>query len=164
MEAAPQVMVEVDSLSVANMRRDLRMFAPLLLGTVDTLLREQGQPIVDEAAARLRALAQTHGVDRFGDPDDAADQYKVRITSKGLVQLVNKSRGASILEFAGKTNQYTHTDRGRTLVNTLNERYGQPGRLLWQAWDEHSEAVQAKVVAIVHDAEAALQRLLDAAV
>jgi hypothetical protein len=85
-----------------------------------------------------------------------AEGYKVQRRGSSF-KIVNRTRGAMILEFAA----VPHCPQGVSLVNTLNEKYGAPGRILWDAWDTMEGWVTDRVASIVRDAESELDRLLD---
>jgi hypothetical protein len=72
-------------------------------------------------------------------------------------------RGAlsAILEFYGKV-QPGQTTRAQSCTKTLNERYGQPGRFLWSAWDSQKATAIPRIEAAVRTAEKQLQQTLDA--
>jgi len=71
-------------------------------------------------------------------------------------------RRAAIFEFIGS--QYAGTrPQVLGLIASLNERYGQPGRFLWAAWEQIGARVLEDIEAAVKGAEAALQAQLDAA-
>lgn len=69
---------------------------------------------------------------------------------------------AAVFEFAGKY-QDGRTPQARGLIDSLNRRYGQPGRFLWDAWDATGEHVLTTIREAVLQAEAELQARLDAA-
>ena len=155
-----EVIVAVDGDELKRLQTDLRMFAPKLLVQLRRQLAAAGERVTGRAGTRLASLQQTHGTYN-GQPDDAASHYRMR-TTMNLMQLYNMRRGAAMVENAGRTNVYTHTDRGRTLVATLNERYGRPGRVLWRAYYEQSPAMLADVRRLVSAAEDELTAQLNA--
>ena len=147
-----RVEIEVDQASLKLTQDYLRKFAPDLLGQLRRQLSAEGRVVTRAAGARLRGLQQTHGTN-YGKPDDAAQRYSVR-TTKALIQLRNPARGAAIVEFAGKANPGGLTPRGASLIATLNERYGAPGRVLYQAFDEARPAMMENVERLVRATEA----------
>ena len=62
---------------------------------------------------------------------------------------------AAIFEFANAVRdaQPQNIPRTRSLIATLNARYGGPGRFLWQTWDEEGLAAMAEVNAEIHAVE-----------
>lgn len=74
----------------------------------------------------------------------------------------NSSPGvkAAIFEFAGSS-QAGRSPGARGLINSLNFRYGSPGRFLWAAWDETGKAVLQDIRLTVQSAERKLQAHLD---
>lgn len=69
---------------------------------------------------------------------------------------------AAIFEFAGSRSQGA-TPQARGLIESLNRRYGQPGRFLWASWDEQGPGVMEDIAAAVRRAERDLQTRLEAA-
>lgn len=65
------------------------------------------------------------------------------------------SPGADVVEMSGKGN--VPTAKGREMVAVLAERYGQPGRFLWRAYEQHKDEVEAGVERLVRD----LMRMLN---
>lgn len=102
--------------------------------------------VATTAASTVATRATTHR-----DHDTAAG-YRVR-GRQGLYSIKNRTRGAAILEFAGKVNPQGNTPQGASLIRTLEQRYGPPGRIAWAAWDAQKDQVTAELVAIVAEAE-----------
>lgn len=69
---------------------------------------------------------------------------------------------AAIFEFAGSL-QPGKTPQAAGLIKSLNNRYGQPGRFLWAAWDTQGRQALTRIKAAVLAAERDLQDKLDAA-
>lgn len=67
---------------------------------------------------------------------------------------------AAIFEFAGKY-QTGRTPQAQGLIDSLETRYGSPGRFLWAAWDETGKDVLDKIRDAVEQAERELQAQLD---
>jgi hypothetical protein len=104
--------------------------------------------------------------------------WSVRINQKNLLGTIRTSPGtvgdakswgdaspgvrAAIFEFAGKY-QSGQTPQAKAMIKSLNERYGSPGRFLWDAWDASGEPALAKIREAMLDAERRLQAELDAA-
>lgn len=104
--------------------------------------------------------------------------WVVRVNAKNLLGTIRTAPGSSagakswreaspgvkaaIFEFAGKY-QPGKTPQAKGLIDSLNSRYGSPGRFLWDAWDAQGEAALATIKQAVLDAESVLQSNLDAA-
>lgn len=69
---------------------------------------------------------------------------------------------AAIFEFAGK-NQPGKTPQARATIESLNRRYGKPGRFLWESWDMQADGVLARVEATIREGERELQKAIDSA-
>jgi hypothetical protein len=156
-----KVFAELDQESLRRTQQLLRDFSPKLLREMNRAIVETAEGVTQSAGIRLRTLQQTMSMDMSKPwPEDAAARYRVRMTS-GLVQLLQRTRGGCIVEFAGRANpQGRGSQRGRTLINTLNERYGPTGRLLWHEFDRDAPALMARIDVIVRDAETELNMQL----
>ena len=55
------------------------------------------------------------------------------------------------------------TPQARGLIESLNRRYGQPGRFLWAAWDKTGKDVLDRIRTAMLEAERDLQATLDSA-
>ena len=146
--------LQVDYARLARTREALRAFGPEALAAVDNDIRAAGREVTDEASARVRALATSHG------RRDTAAGYRTRVTARG-VRIEGKGRGGAIIEFAGAKNPRGATAQGRSLIATLSRRYGKPGRLLWAAWDKRSGQVNARITTTTEAAERRLQASID---
>ena len=144
--------VQVDYTRLARIREALEAFPPKVRLSVNRDLRQAGTAVTSEAAGRVRALA-TRGT------GETARSYRTQVRARGI-RIVSKARGGSILEFAGKVNPAGKTVQGASLIRTLNERYGPPGRILWAAWDKRAVEVNARITATVEAAERMLQSSL----
>ena len=62
---------------------------------------------------------------------------------------------AAIFEFANAVRdaQPQNIPRTKSLIATLNAKYGGPGRFLWQTWDEEGLSAMAEVNAAIHAVE-----------
>lgn len=69
---------------------------------------------------------------------------------------------AAVFEFAGKY-QPGQTPQAKAMIDSLNARYGSPGRFLWDSWDANKTRALAEIRDAVKRAEAKLQTQLDAA-
>lgn len=67
---------------------------------------------------------------------------------------------AAIFEFAGST-QPGKTPQARAMIESLNRRYGAPGRFLWDAWDSQGQNALDQIQDAVYGAERELQAKLD---
>ena len=56
---------------------------------------------------------------------------------------------AVLVEMAGRGK--VPTKRGKMMVQSLTERYGQPGRFFWKAYEKQASAVEAGVKRLVND-------------
>lgn len=152
--------IEIDIDGIARVRRALRELEPEALRRLDRELYRAARVVADEAGRTMAARARTHS----GESPPAARSYRVqyRRSQTGAVRglrITTKSRGASIIEFAGRSGAYT--PRGRTLVRTLTQRYGRPGRVLWAAWDAHDLEVEARIRDAVAEAERRIQQFVE---
>ena len=153
--------IVVDQLALREVQAELRLFAPELLRKLRTELKAEAMSVAKSAGAYLRERSQT---DWFKS-DYAADHYTVRQRS-GLLQLYNVTRGASILEYAGHVSPGGKTERGATLIRTLNQRYGsiasgpKQGRILWASWHEAEPIILENVARLVEQAEAGMNAKL----
>lgn len=144
--SGPALTVDVDNLE--EIRQGLNDFDPRVRLALDRTIRRSLQSVAGEAAATLH-----------DGPGGGRRQYRVE-RRKGGYRLINRDRGATISEFAGARNPQGLTPRGRTLIQTLNEAYGPPGRIAWAAWDRRREQVDREVVAAIAAAERELDMFL----
>jgi len=68
---------------------------------------------------------------------------------------------AAIFEFAGSTGQ-GKSPQAQAMIESLNNRYGQPGRFLWDAWDDSGDLAKNQIRMAVKNAERQLQAKLTA--
>lgn len=63
---------------------------------------------------------------------------------------------AAIFELANgvRNSQPQNVQRTKSLIATLNSRYGSTGRFLWQAWDDRSGPALASIAVEIKDVEA----------
>lgn len=121
------------------------------------------------------ALNQTRDAARARYPKG---DWVVRITQKNLLGAIAARGGqgadptkswaalpggarAAIFEFINQAPSGRPQVEG--LIDSLNRRYGSPGRFLWEAWDATGENVVDTIRDAVLQAEARLQAGLDAA-
>jgi hypothetical protein len=69
---------------------------------------------------------------------------------------------AAVFEFAGKY-QPGRTPQAKAMIDSLNARYGSPGRFLWDSWDANKTRALAQIRDAVLRAERELQTRLDSA-
>lgn len=105
----------------------------------------------------LKSVSQTAATEVDSRTGETAKGYRVKRRGNAF-RIENRTRGAAILEFAA----VPHCPQGQSLVNTLNEKYGAPGRILWGAWDAMEPYVLDKVRGIVEDAEFEIERRMAA--
>ncbi len=151
----------IDVSGVLEARSLLKRFEPDLLRRLDARL--------NAVARDLKAGAQTN-FERTGASGTA---YRVSTRSRigGFSKSVTTVRGsvsrgekwstapgvlAAIFEFmaAPRDAQPQNVPRVRSLIATLNARYGTPGRFLWAQWDDGGQGYLAEVEAEVGAVEA----------
>lgn len=151
----------IDVTGIPQARSLLRRFDPDLLKRLDSRL--------NAVARDLRAGAQT----KFSSTGVTADAYRIRTRSRvdGFSKSVTTKGGsvaagrkwssepgvlAAIFELmAGPRDaQPQNVPRVRSLIATLNARYGAPGRFLWEEWDESGDRYLAEVRSAVAATEA----------
>jgi hypothetical protein len=149
----------IDLAGLPETRRLLRLFEPDLLKRVDAKM--------NATARDLKAGAQA----KFSHTGAAGNAY--RVITRNRVDGYSKSvttvsgsvaRGqkwstepgvlAAIFELmaAPRDAMPQNVPRVRSLIQTLNERYGTPGRFLWEAWDDseggYTEEIAAEIKAV----------------
>ncbi|MDE2100150.1 MAG: hypothetical protein KGL39_23040 [Patescibacteria group bacterium] len=122
------------------------------------------------------ALQQTRDRARSIYPNG---DWAVRVTKKNLLGTIAARGGqgadpkkswsalpggarAGVFEFIG-TRYAGNRPQVQGLINSLNARYGQPGRFLWASWESTGEDVLATIRDATLIAEARLQESLNAA-
>jgi hypothetical protein len=106
-----------------------------------------------EIKQAVDTVAQAAGRQIDSRSGETAAGYKVRRRGNSF-RVVNSTRGAAILEFAA----VPKCPQGVSLVNTLNEKYGKPGRILWDSWDTMAPFVTDRLRQLVDDAAIELER------
>lgn len=123
-----------------------------------------------------KALTQTRNVAKGKYPGGA---WSININNKKLLGSIAATAGggtwgtkslselapgtrAAILEFIG-TKYSGNRPQVVGLINTMNARYGSPGRFLWAAWEQTGDTVLKDIESAVLSAERDLQASLDAA-
>ena len=159
--AGTESMFVVDQASLRATQANLRLFAPDVLRKLRADIKAEGEAVTKKAAEYLRSRSQTD----WRTADYAAAHYIVR-QRVGGIQLYNRSKGASIVEYAGHVSPAGKSARGATLISTLNQRYGsissgpQQGRVLWRAFNEARPELLASIDRLVAEAEAELNARL----
>lgn len=140
--------------------RAIREFEPEIKTRMDRTIRTALNKTRDGARARY-----PHG------------DWVVRVNRKNLLGAIAARGGggraerwgesapgtrAAIFEFAGSRTSGS-TPQVRGLIDSLNRRYGSPGRFLWDAWEATGERALETIRGAVLQAEAELQAKLDAA-
>lgn len=153
-----QAVIEVSG--VRETINALKAFEPDLKAQMDKVIRS--------ALNEVKAGAQS----RYPKGD-----WVVRITSRNLLGTIaargggtrGKSWGessggirAAIFEFAG-TRSEGKTPQARATIDSLNRRYGSPGRFLWDSWDANGERALDTIRDAVLMAEERLQAALNEA-
>ena len=159
----------VDVVGVAETRDLLARFEPDLLKRLDRRL--------NAVARNLRSGAQAN-FERTGASGNA---YRIRTRKRagGFSKSVMAEGGsvpagvkwstepgvlAAIFELAAapRDARPQNVERTRSLIVTLNARYGTPGRFLWEAWDDDGDGYLAQVGAEIKAVEAEYTRRLQA--
>lgn len=145
---------------VRSTRNALQAFVPDVKRRMDNTIRA--------------ALRQTRDAARSRYPKG---DWVVRVNSKNLLGVIAARAGtgggpswaasgggvkAAVFEFMGSRSDGS-TPQARATIESLNRRYGAPGRFLWDAWDATGENVLDTIREAVLAAEAELQATLDAA-
>lgn len=144
--------IKVDWDRLSRDRELLRLFNPQLNRKLLAGLRLAVQPVATKAGARMGALQQY-----YSDSPGAAESYKITLRGDG-VQIRNVTFGANVVE----NWRAFRSSQGEHLIGTLNGRYGQPGRVLWQAWKSERAVVEAGIARVVTAAEVELNAELNA--
>lgn len=132
--------------ALEEMREDLEK---LTVSAVGSAMREIHAGAVMRAPGSLAGDIQLETL----EPENGeAFAYRIKATSAP----------AAILEFAGSASRGL-TPQGMSLIETLDARYGTPGRFIWASWDASSRAVESAVEAAVKDTGANAQAKLNAA-
>ena len=152
--AGLEVAVQIDQARLKTDMDLLSTFAPKLRRKLIMQLRLAAQGVADASSGRMAALKVT-----TRDDPPAEQSYKVRVRGP-LVQIRQLSRGGQITEMAGRKNPQGLTKQGMHLIETLDARYGKPGRVMWRQWDHAAPGVLAEVARLVITAEAELNAAL----
>lgn len=149
----------IDVLGVKKTIRALKAFAPEVEKRLNNEIRKSLRRTRDRALSKY--------------PKGA---YTVQVNAKKILGTVLATPGgtrakrwgdsapgikAAVFEFAG-SRQRGETPQARRMIESLNARYGQPGRFLWSAWDETGKDVLSDIKTALKRAERDLQATLDA--
>jgi hypothetical protein len=126
---------------------------------LDAQLRRAALVVARQAAASAPVGATGAMRGGYRVKRASANQRGARKFQVGY-KVVNLTREGSILEFAGSTSGGS-TQQGRSLITTLFTRYGAPGRFAWAAFDRNESQLEAKLTAVVREAEAEVQARLN---
>lgn len=157
---ATSVDVSVDPQEFRYLRQQLYGFDRELLGKLNSRVKRAVEPVRNEAESRSSVLGTI--TDKYGRPSGLARKYrngKQGITVKvggrssragndSVVRLISNNGAVAMAEFASSA----RTPQGEELVRRLN-RFGGPGRFLWDAMDRHESDVLAQVRAEVRKTE-----------
>ena len=153
--------VIVNTEGITETRALLRRFEPDLLKRLDRR--------VGIVARDLKSGAQAN----FEKTGASGTAYRIRTRARptGFSKAVTAAGGsvgarehwssdpgvlAAIFELANRVRDSLpeNVPRTKSLIATLNSKYGQPGRLLWSAWDEQKGVALPAIVAEIKDVEA----------
>jgi hypothetical protein len=159
----------IDLAGLPETRRLLRRFEPDLLRRLDAKM--------NATARDLRSAAQAN----FARTGAGGSAY--RIISRSRIDGFSKSvttQGGSVaprqkwssepgvlaaifeLMASPRDARPQNVPRVRSLIATLNERYGTPGRFLWEAWDDSEGGYEEEVHAEIRAVEAEYSARLSA--
>ena len=150
--------IQIDN--VKETVRALKEFEPEIQRRLNRQIRKALQPTLAGAQARY-----------------PKGQWQINITQKKLLGSIAAASGggavgrnwdesapgirAAIFEFAGSI-QPGKTPQAQGLIRSLTERYGSPGRFLWDAWDAEGKQALEQIRESVQQAERELQARLSA--
>lgn len=156
---SPGVIVNTEG--ITETRALLRRFEPDLLKRLDRR--------VTLVARELQSGAQAN----FEGTGASGTAYRIRTRARpsGFSKAVTAAAGsvgarahwssepgllAAIFELANgvRNSLPQNVQRTKSLIATLNSRYGSPGRFLWQKWDDISAASLASIATEIKDVEA----------
>jgi len=134
----------------------------------------------DKFTEQVRIAALNMGVDPLmsarasgaifpWDNDPAKRMIKAKINTKQPRQFAGAMRNLQIftLSWLGAANEIFEmagressgkTPQGRRMIATLNQRYGKPGRILWNSYEKNREHVDKELVKLVERVMAAVNR------
>lgn len=159
----------IDVTGLPETRNLLRRFEPDLLKRLDSHLNAVARDLCNEAQVNFSATGVRGSAYRVKSKTRAGGFSKAVTTMPGSVgrgERWSSEPGvlASIFELANavRDSKPQNIQRTRSLIATLNARYGRPGRFLWEAWDESKDealgSIKAEVEAIEAEYSARLRR------
>lgn len=121
-----------------------------------------------QAEERRQQAIATGGVLPW-DTSAAKRMVKAKINTRQPREFAGKMQNLQIftLSWLGAANEMFEmsgresagkTDQGRQMIAALTERWGQPGRVLWKAYDKNREVVDKEMRALVERVMAAVNR------
>jgi hypothetical protein len=121
-----------------------------------------------EAEERRQQAIATGGVFPW-DTDAAKRMVKAKINTKQPREFAGKMQNLQIftLSWLGAANEVFEmagressgkTEQGKQMIQALNARWGQPGRVLWKAYDKNRDVVDKEMRALVERVMAAVNR------
>lgn len=151
----------IDISGVTETRALLRRFEPDLLKRLESQLNAVARDLRNEAQVNFSATGVGAAAYRIRTRSRAGGFSKSVTTVGGSVARGQKWSSepgvlANIFEFmaAPRDAQPQNVPRVRSLIATLNARYGAPGRFLWEAWDDGSDGYLAEIDAAIRSVEA----------
>lgn len=160
MTGSAMVGTSIEIKGVRSTRNALQNFSPDIKRRMDATIKAALRETRDAAISRYPS----------GD-------WVVRVNRRNLLGVIAARAGtgrgpslaesgggvrAAVFEFAGSVGSGA-TPQASSMIDSLNRRYGQPLRFLWNAWDATGEHVLTTIREAVLQAEAELQARLDAA-
>jgi len=117
---------------------------------------------------KLEEAAASGGIFPW-DNEPAKRMIKAKINTKQPRQFAGAMRNLQIftLSWLGAANEIFEmagressgkTPQGRRMIATLNQRYGKPGRILWNSYEKNRDHVDKELVKLVERVMAAVNR------
>jgi hypothetical protein len=151
----------IDLVGMPETRSLLRRFEPDLLRRLDGKLNAVARDLKAGAQANFERTGASGGAYRIRSRSRIDGFSKSVTTEGGSVapgQRWSTEPGvlAAIFELmaAPRGAQPQNVPRVRSLIATLNERYGTPGRFLWEEWDDAGEGYLSEIDAEIKAVEA----------
>jgi hypothetical protein len=150
--------LSVDVADIPQTRALLARFEPDLLKRLDSELTAIAVNLKRRAQSYIAVTGVTGTAYRVLTRTRQGRFSKSVTTARGHARHWGDAPGqlAAIFEFANgvRDAEPQNVQRTRSLIDTLNARYGKPGRFLWAAWDDRAAADMAAVDATVKAVEA----------
>ena len=151
----------VDVTGLPQTRDLLRRFEPDLLKRLDSRLNAVARDLRGGAQASFERTGASGSAYSIRTRTRAGGSSKAVTTAPGSVgrgERWSSKPGvlASVFELAAavRDSRPQNVQRTRSLIATLNARYGAPGRFLWDAWDDRKEKAMASIKAEIEAVEA----------